>query len=81
MDNKNGSAIIDTYNNKQYETILGEDGVMYDLLTKINYPSNFKNKDIIAMTSNVENNNNVVLVYYANGKVYGFNKLRFVKKK
>lgn len=46
---------------------------MYDLLTKINYPSNFKNKDIIAMTSNVENNNNVVLVYYANGKVYGFN--------
>ena len=73
MDNKNGSAIIDTYNNKQYETILGEDGVMYDLLTKINYPSNFKNKDIIAMTSNVENNNNVVLVYYANGKVYGFN--------
>ena len=73
MDNKNGSAIIDTYNNKQYETILGEDGVMYDLLTKINYPSNFKNKDIIAMTSNIENNNNVVLVYYANGKVYGFN--------
>lgn len=73
MDDKNGSAIIDTYNNKQYETILGEDGVMYDLLTKINYPSNFKNKDIIAMTSNIENNNNVVLVYYANGKVYGFN--------
>ncbi len=73
MDNKNGFAIIDTYNNKQYETILGEDGVMYDLLTKINYPSNFKNKDIIAMTSNIENNNNVVLVYYANGKVYGFN--------
>ena len=73
MNNKNGEVIIDTYNNKQYETILGEDGIMYDLLTEIKYPSNFKNKDIIAMTNNIESNNNVVLVYYANGRVYGFN--------
>ena len=73
MNTKNASVIIDTYNNKQYETILGEDGIMYDLLTEIKYPSNFKNKDIIAMTNNIESNNNVVLVYYANGRVYGFN--------
>ena len=73
MNTKNNSVLIDTYNNKQYETILGEDGRMYDLLTEINYPSNFKNKDIIAMTNNIESNSNVVLVYYANGKVYGFN--------
>ena len=73
INSKNGSVLIDTYNNKQYETILGEDGIMYDLLTKIKYPSNFKNKNIIAMTSNVESNSNIVLVYYSNGKVYGFN--------
>lgn len=73
MNNKNGLALIDTYNNNQYETILGEDGVMYDLLTEIKYPSNFKNKNIVSMTTNVDNNNNIVLVYYSNGRVYGFN--------
>ena len=73
MNNKNGEVIIDTYNNKQYETVLGNDGVMYDLLTPIKYPSNFKNEDIIGMTNNIENDGNIVLVYYSNGKVYGFN--------
>ena len=71
--NKNGLAIIDYFNNKQYETILGEDGSMHDLLTEIKYPSGFKNSEIVSMTSNVDNNNNVVLVYYSNGRVYGFN--------
>lgn len=46
---------------------------MYDLLTKINYPSNFKNKDIESITSNSYNKDNVVLVKYSNGKVIGFN--------
>ena len=73
LNNKNGNVIIDSYNNKQYETILSEDGVMYDLLTEIKYPSNFKNKDIVAITSNSNENNDIVLVYYSNGKVCGFN--------
>lgn len=73
LNSKDGAAIIDSYNNKQYETILGKDGIMYDLLTKINYPSNFKNKDIESITSNSYNKDNVVLVKYSNGKVIGFN--------
>ena len=73
MNNKNGNVIIDSYNKNQYETILGEDGTMYDLLTKIKYPDNFKNENIIDMTSNSLENGNIVLVYYANGKVLGFN--------
>lgn len=73
LDNKNGSVIIDSYNNKQYETILGEDGVMYDLLTEIKYPSGFKNKNIKSITSNADTNSNIALVYYENGKVIGFN--------
>ena len=73
LNSKDGAAIIDSYNSKQYETILGTDGIMYDLLTKINYPSNFKNKDIVSITSNSYNKGNVVLVKYSNGKVIGFN--------
>ena len=73
MNNKNGDVLIDTYNNKQYETILGEDGIMYDLLTPIKYPQNFKNQDIIDITSNIDSDDNIILVYYSNGKVYGFN--------
>lgn len=73
LKNKEGAIIIDSYNDKQYETVLGTDGIMYDLLTKINYPANFRNKGIVAMTNNISDKNNVVLVYYESGKVYGFN--------
>lgn len=71
--NKEGAIIIDSYNNNQYETVLGTDGIMYDLLSKISYPDTFKNKDIIAMTNNISDNGNIILVYYSNGRVCGFN--------
>ena len=73
LNSKENAIIIDSYNNKQYESVLGTDGMIYDLLTEINYPANFKNENIVAMTSNVSTNDNVVLVYYSSGKVYGFN--------
>ena len=73
MKSKDGAAVIDTYNNKQYETILGKDGIMYDLLTELNYPTGFKNKNIKSITSNASTTSNIVLVYYTNGRVYGFN--------
>lgn len=73
LNAKGQGVIIDSYNNKQYEAVLGTDGIIYDLLTKINYPSNFKNKDIIAITNNINSDDNIVLVYYSNGKVCGFN--------
>ena len=67
------SIIIDSYNGKEYQTILGKDNIIYDLMTKINYPSNFKNENIIDMTNNINDNSNIVLVYYSSGKVIGFN--------
>lgn len=73
LDSKGNAIIIDSYNENQYETILGTDGVIYDLLTKVKYPTNFKNKDIIAMNNNINNNNEIILVYYSNGRVYAFN--------
>ena len=61
---KGDSIIIDSYNNNQYEAILGTDGVIYNLLTKIKYPDGFKNENIIDMTTNIDSNQNIVLVVY-----------------
>lgn len=73
LQSKGNSVIIDSYNNNQYETILGVDNRIYNLLSEIKYPANFKNEKILQMTGNVDNNNNIILVYYESGKVYGFN--------
>lgn len=73
LDIYGNTAIIDSYNDKQYEAALGIDGKIYNFLNKIKYPLNFKNKDIIQMTSNIKNNTNIILVYYSSGKVIGFN--------
>ncbi len=70
---KGDSVIIDSYNDKKYETILGTDGRLYNLMSKIKYPSGFKNKNIVSITNNINNDRNIVLVYYDNGKVCAFN--------
>ena len=70
---KGNSILIDAFNDKQYESILGTDGVIYDLFSKINYPDNFKNKDIIQMTNNIDTDSKIILVIYLNGDVVGFN--------
>ena len=67
------SVIIDSYNDNQYEAVLGTDGRIYNFLTEIKYPTVFKNQDIIEMTNNINNNGNIVLLYYSTGKVIGFN--------
>lgn len=73
LENIQADKIVDNYNGKEYETILGNDGKMYDLKEPIKYPDNFKNEEIktIALDSNSEARN--VLVYYKNGSVVAFN--------
>lgn len=73
FSNVGNSVIIDSYNNKQYEATLGTDGKIYNLLTDIKYPVNFKNEKIIQMTNNLNNDSEIVLIYSATGNVYGFN--------
>ena len=73
LDIYGNTVIVDSYNDKQIETALGADGKIYNFLTKIKYPLGFKNRDIVAMTNNINDNENVVLVYYSSGKVCGFN--------
>lgn len=73
FNNIGNSVILDSYNGKQYESTLGTDGKIYDLLTPIKYPSNFENAKIKAMSNNIDSDENVVMVYYSYGKVCAFN--------
>ena len=45
--------IIDSYNGKEYETVLGSDGKIYDLKESLKYPENFINKDITSIGNNL----------------------------
>ena len=47
--------IIDSYNGKEYETVLGIDGKLYDLKEALEYPENFVNKDIVRIGNNLNN--------------------------
>ena len=58
-------------NDNEYETILTEEGKLYDLKTPINYPENFVNKDIEQISTN-NTDEQYVTVQYQNGKVETF---------
>ena len=77
--------IIDSYNGKEYETVLGEDGKLYDLKEPLNYPENFVNEGIASIGDNLdiissnngsrseEENQKEVEVIYINGDKVRFN--------
>ena len=73
--------IIDSYNGKEYETVLGTDGKIYDLKGKINYPENFVNKEIISIGNNLEDkednakllSEHEIAIVYKNGDKITFN--------
>lgn len=71
--NKGNEVIINTFNGNQYLATLGTDGVIYSLLTPINFPENFKNENIIAINNNLNRDTDLMIVYYSTGKVYTFN--------
>ena len=48
--------VIDSYNGKEYETVLGEDGRLYDLKEPIKYPENFVNEGIASIGNNLDSN-------------------------
>ena len=71
LEKVQADKIIDSYNEKEYETILGTDGKLYDLKTPITYPENFKNAEIKTLAVNSEQKE--AMVYYENGNVEVFN--------
>lgn len=64
--------IVDNYNGEFYETVLGTDGELIDIKSKLNYPSDFKNEGITQIATKQEGDNNVVMVCYNTGRVYVF---------
>ncbi len=71
LEKVQADKIIDSYNEKEYETILGTDGKLYDFKTPITYPENFKNEEIKTLAVNSEQKE--AMVYYENGNVEVFN--------
>ena len=67
IDMVDRNFIIDNYNGKEYETVLGTDGKLYDLKEKLTYPENFKNEDIKSIGNNLDTEEKEVEVTYNNG--------------
>ena len=67
------NLIIDSYNGKEYETVLGSDGKIYDLKEPIEYPEDFGNSNIESIGNNLNNDSHEVEVIYKNGDKIKFN--------
>ena len=67
IDMVDRNFIIDNYNGKEYETVLGTDGKLYDLKEKLTYPENFKNENIKSIGNNLNTEEKEVEVTYNNG--------------
>ena len=67
------NLIVDSYNGKEYETVLGSDGKIYDLKEPITYPENFVNLDIESIGNNLNSDVKEVEVIYKNGDKIKFN--------
>ena len=67
------NLILDSYNGKEYETVLGSDGKIYELKESIAYPENFVNSDIESIGNNLNNDSHEVEVTYKNGDRIKFN--------
>lgn len=72
LDNVKNSIIVDEYAKDNYVTILGTDGIIYNLKEAIKTPSNFTNKNIKYMSNNINSKSSIVVVMYDTGKVVVF---------
>ena len=72
---KIGNQVIDMINEREYETILLENGTIQDQKQSLKYPENFENSNIKEIAQNLDTERPEVLVYYNNGTVIVFNYL------
>ena len=73
------NLILDSYNGKEYETVLGSDGRLYDIKDKIEYPKDFVNKDIESIGNNLASDSHEIEVTYKNGDKLKFTSLNTTK--
>ena len=66
-------VILDSFNGKEYETILGTDGKLYDLKEPLHYPQNFVNENIKSITNNLHTEYKITTVTYQDGSTLKFN--------
>lgn len=66
------AVIIDNIAGKEYQTVLGVDGKLYDLKTELNYPKGFVNNGIKYISNNIDSNSTNVLVEYKDGSIVMF---------
>ena len=59
---KYGNLVIDSYNGKEYETMLGKDGKIYNLKEEIVLPEGIENEKIEEITNNIGNEYNEVMI-------------------
>ena len=69
--------IIDSFNGKEYETVLGSDGKIYDLKEAIKYPENFVNNGIASMGNNLTSEDFRKKLYEIEVTYKNGNKVRF----
>ena len=67
LNNKKNMINIDEYNDESYIIVLNEDGTLETLKDTVNYPQNFKNRNIKSITSNIEPSSNLIVVTYQDG--------------
>ena len=72
---KIGNQVIDMINEREYETILLENGTIQDLKQNLKYTENFENSNIKEIVQNSDTERPEVLVYYNNGTIIVFNYL------
>ena len=72
LENVKNTVIIDKSGNKNFVTVLGTNGIIYNLKDEIQLPSRFTNANIKYMTHNINNNSNMVVVMYDTGRVVVF---------
>ena len=66
-------VILDSYNGKEYETILGTDGKLYDLKEPLHYPENFVNENIKSIKNNLHTEYKITTITYQDGSTLKFN--------
>lgn len=69
------AVIADTYGDNRYLTVLGTDGCMHDIEPAITVPKGFKNRGILELAGNLEDDSHIAIGRYGDGTVFAFNYL------
>ncbi len=70
-----GAVLADTYQDSQYLTVLGTDGLLHDLNESIHLPEGFTNRGIVELADNMHDDSHIAIGRYEDGKVFAFNYL------